>query len=142
MPFIRFAPFLGVLGAGAGGGYLLSNTALFATNQADDSTVVLGPVPSRAQQLSRLQGSTRDQPFDLLIVGGGATGTGCAVDAVTRYDLYEYDRCTLQTCCLDGLVQALMEHAAPSDSYITVSQGAVYAFLTPVAYSWSNCQQQ
>lgn len=23
-------------------------------------------------------------PFDVLVVGGGATGTGCAVDAVTR----------------------------------------------------------
>lgn len=28
--------------------------------------------------------STDDEEFDLLIVGGGATGAGCAVDAATR----------------------------------------------------------
>ena len=28
--------------------------------------------------------STDDEEFDLLIVGGGATGAGCAVDAASR----------------------------------------------------------
>ncbi|XP_043966139.1 glycerol-3-phosphate dehydrogenase, mitochondrial isoform X1 [Gambusia affinis] len=38
-------------------------------------------LPSREAQLSALQ----DTPeFDVLIVGGGATGTGCALDAITR----------------------------------------------------------
>jgi len=41
-------------------------------------------VPGRAEQLRRLREGTRDKPFDVLIVGGGATGTGCALDAATR----------------------------------------------------------
>lgn len=42
-------------------------------------------VPSRKEQLRALASGTKDCPFDVLIVGGGATGTGCAVDAATRY---------------------------------------------------------
>ncbi|KAL1513288.1 hypothetical protein ABEB36_002713 [Hypothenemus hampei] len=38
------------------------------------------PLPSRADQIKSLQ---TDQ-FDILIVGGGATGAGCALDATTR----------------------------------------------------------
>ena len=41
-------------------------------------------VPSRAEQLSKLQQGTLQNPFDVLVIGGGATGTGCAVDATTR----------------------------------------------------------
>lgn len=37
-------------------------------------------LPSRKQQLQSL---TCDQ-FDVLIIGGGATGAGCALDSVTR----------------------------------------------------------
>lgn len=42
-------------------------------------------VPSREQQLQKLASGTLSNPHDVLIIGGGATGTGCAVDAVTRY---------------------------------------------------------
>lgn len=42
------------------------------------------PLPSRAEQITSLKRSTKDSPFDLLIIGGGATGTGVALDAVTR----------------------------------------------------------
>ena len=45
----------------------------------------LDKVPSRAEQLRKLADGTAHNPFDVLIVGGGATGTGCALDAVTRY---------------------------------------------------------
>ncbi|XP_008422501.1 glycerol-3-phosphate dehydrogenase, mitochondrial isoform X2 [Poecilia reticulata] len=38
-------------------------------------------LPSREAQLAALQDTTE---FDVLIVGGGATGAGCALDAVTR----------------------------------------------------------
>nr|XP_033471867.1 glycerol-3-phosphate dehydrogenase, mitochondrial isoform X1 [Epinephelus lanceolatus] len=38
-------------------------------------------LPSRQAQLARLQNT---EEFDVLIVGGGATGAGCALDAVTR----------------------------------------------------------
>lgn len=37
--------------------------------------------PSRQEMLNRLK---TEKEFDLLIVGGGATGTGTAVDAATR----------------------------------------------------------
>ncbi|KAJ3185929.1 mitochondrial glycerol-3-phosphate dehydrogenase [Gaertneriomyces sp. JEL0708] len=49
--------------------------------------------PSRAEQINALKGLPKDAPagaigpggeFDLIIVGGGATGSGCAVDASTR----------------------------------------------------------
>ncbi|CAI5709485.1 unnamed protein product [Hyaloperonospora brassicae] len=46
----------------------------------DGSTVVPYEPPTRAAQLARLQ---TDQ-FDVLIIGAGATGTGCALDAATR----------------------------------------------------------
>ncbi|KAK7462260.1 mitochondrial glycerol-3-phosphate dehydrogenase [Stygiomarasmius scandens] len=41
--------------------------------------------PSRAQQITRLSSSVdAGEEFDLLIVGGGATGSGVAVDAASR----------------------------------------------------------
>ena len=44
----------------------------------------LDKIPSRADQLAKLAHGTERDPFDVLIIGGGATGTGCAVDAITR----------------------------------------------------------
>ncbi|GAB4813967.1 hypothetical protein N2152v2_001013 [Parachlorella kessleri] len=44
----------------------------------------LDQVPARREQLRRLAEGTPNSPYDVLIVGGGATGTGCAVDAATR----------------------------------------------------------
>ncbi|KAL4608937.1 glycerol-3-phosphate dehydrogenase, mitochondrial-like [Arapaima gigas] len=38
-------------------------------------------LPSRQAQLSALQDT---EEFDILVIGGGATGSGCALDAVTR----------------------------------------------------------
>ena len=46
----------------------------------DGSTVLPYEVPSRSTQVSRL----RSEPFDVLVIGGGATGAGCALDAATR----------------------------------------------------------
>ena len=40
--------------------------------------------PPRQEHITRLAQGTRDNPFDVLIIGGGATGTGCALDAATR----------------------------------------------------------
>lgn len=40
--------------------------------------------PSRQDLLARLKSSTPTNPFDLLIIGGGATGSGCALDAASR----------------------------------------------------------
>ncbi|TVY67723.1 Glycerol-3-phosphate dehydrogenase [Fusarium oxysporum f. sp. cubense] len=39
---------------------------------------------TRASQLAELRRSGEDTEYDLLIIGGGATGTGIAVDAITR----------------------------------------------------------
>ncbi|WCJ19272.1 Glycerol-3-phosphate dehydrogenase SDP6 mitochondrial [Euphorbia peplus] len=41
-------------------------------------------IPSRASQESALIGATAANPLDVLVIGGGATGTGAALDAVTR----------------------------------------------------------
>lgn len=38
-------------------------------------------LPTRQAQLAKLKNT---EEFDILIVGGGATGAGCALDAVTR----------------------------------------------------------
>ncbi|TDH73116.1 hypothetical protein CCR75_000582 [Bremia lactucae] len=46
----------------------------------DGSTISPYETPTRAAQLQRLK---REQ-FDVLVIGGGATGSGCALDAATR----------------------------------------------------------
>jgi alkyl hydroperoxide reductase subunit AhpF len=38
------------------------------------------PLPTRAEQLKSL----REEQFDVFVIGGGATGAGCALDAATR----------------------------------------------------------
>lgn len=45
---------------------------------------VTAAVPTRDVQLARLRRASVTNPFDVLIIGGGATGTGCAVDALSR----------------------------------------------------------
>lgn len=41
-------------------------------------------VPSRDVQQSSLIGASSANPLDILVIGGGATGCGVALDAVTR----------------------------------------------------------
>eukprot|EP00549_Striatella_unipunctata_P018835 CAMPEP_0118703852 /NCGR_PEP_ID=MMETSP0800-20121206/18846_1 /TAXON_ID=210618 ORGANISM="Striatella unipunctata, Strain CCMP2910" /NCGR_SAMPLE_ID=MMETSP0800 /ASSEMBLY_ACC=CAM_ASM_000638 /LENGTH=633 /DNA_ID=CAMNT_0006605549 /DNA_START=117 /DNA_END=2020 /DNA_ORIENTATION=- len=50
-----------------------------------------GGIPSRSEQLKRLQ--KNDHVYDVLVVGGGATGAGIALDAATRGGL--------QVACLE-----------------------------------------
>ncbi|KAJ3809456.1 DAO-domain-containing protein [Lentinula aff. lateritia] len=40
--------------------------------------------PSRFDNIQRLKTSSQQEPFDLLIIGGGATGAGAALDAASR----------------------------------------------------------
>eukprot|EP00882_Tetradesmus_deserticola_P026837 GHRQ01029646.1.p1 GENE.GHRQ01029646.1~~GHRQ01029646.1.p1 ORF type:complete len:222 (+),score=58.90 GHRQ01029646.1:483-1148(+) len=76
----RLAPWLGALGLGAGGGIILNSTK----EQEGEHIVLAASVPSRQQQVAALSTSRPNQPFDLLVIGGGATGSGIAVDAATR----------------------------------------------------------
>ena len=41
-------------------------------------------VPSRSAQESVLIGASASNPLDVLVIGGGATGSGVALDAATR----------------------------------------------------------
>lgn len=45
---------------------------------------VSAALPGRSAQLAHLRQADATKPFDVLIIGGGATGTGCAVDALSR----------------------------------------------------------
>lgn len=49
--------------------------------EADLKVPYPNELPSRAAQLAALRDT---EEFDVLVVGGGATGAGCALDAVTR----------------------------------------------------------
>lgn len=88
MVFARFAPLVGYgcLFIGAGGGYLAATkqTVWAKSTGPSEYGLLSGGVPTRPQQLARLRDSTREAPWDILIVGGGATGTGTALDAATR----------------------------------------------------------
>jgi len=71
---------------------LAAGTATVTQAEAEKSPAEEGPthfdysgsVPSRKEQLAKLRLGTKDKPFDMLVIGGGATGTGIAVDAVSR----------------------------------------------------------
>lgn len=80
---------LAVGGAAAvsGAGYLIANKPQlsFGGSQPIEFQPSFSEVvPSRAQQLEKLRKSSELKPFDLLIIGGGSTGAGTAVDAATR----------------------------------------------------------
>ena len=55
------------------------------TSVVSNPREVPGPegLPSRAEQVRRLQNS-KQTPYDVLIIGGGATGAGCALDGAAR----------------------------------------------------------
>ncbi|KAG8651130.1 glycerol-3-phosphate dehydrogenase SDP6, mitochondrial [Manihot esculenta] len=53
----------------------------FIRQKITDPNAVL---PSRASQESVLTGASPANPLDILVIGGGATGSGVALDAVTR----------------------------------------------------------
>jgi glycerol-3-phosphate dehydrogenase len=76
------------LGLGAAGGFAVSTSIvsdMLALDRNHPPTLTNPhPVPSRGEQLRRLSATTASTPFDVLVIGGGATGTGCALDAVTR----------------------------------------------------------
>jgi len=69
------------LGGGAAAGYLLLQRQRREHVKRDVSdTRPRGPLPSRAEQLEKL----KTEQLDVLVIGGGATGSGCALDAASR----------------------------------------------------------
>lgn len=65
--------------------YAKRDPGLNFTSVLSDPKEKEGPtknIPSRAEQLRRLQ--DKEVVYDVLIIGGGATGAGCALDAATR----------------------------------------------------------
>jgi glycerol-3-phosphate dehydrogenase len=61
----------------------LRDVGLSWTSVISDPKEVPGPegIPSRSNQVQRLQSGVE---YDVLIIGGGATGAGCALDAAAR----------------------------------------------------------
>lgn len=77
-----------------GGGFYLSYSRKPHLKQPlvdlrrDDAGRIVTPtfptIRSRAEQLAELRKHNGDEEYDLLVIGGGATGTGIALDAATR----------------------------------------------------------
>jgi glycerol-3-phosphate dehydrogenase len=85
-------PLLTAGGLVAGG--LAAATAVSLTTGGSGTPTRALPdvVPTRQQQWARLRDNGPDNPYDVLIIGGGATGTGCAVDAATRQAVVRAER--------------------------------------------------
>ena len=65
---------------------------------------VPGPtgIPSRAEQLRKLKAKgTVYQPYDVLVIGGGATGAGIAFDAATRTNSATGESNVLSVACIE-----------------------------------------
>ncbi|XP_022870028.1 glycerol-3-phosphate dehydrogenase SDP6, mitochondrial-like [Olea europaea var. sylvestris] len=87
---------LGAIAATSGAVYytLLGNTSISSSDRGGGGSVLtaikqkiadpFAVVPSRDVQESALMGSSSANPLDILVVGGGATGCGVALDATTR----------------------------------------------------------
>ncbi|XP_044509283.1 glycerol-3-phosphate dehydrogenase SDP6, mitochondrial-like isoform X2 [Mangifera indica] len=83
-----------VIAAAAGGTAIILSTPFLSGNDRGTSTSLdvirrqindaNGVVPSRAVQESSLIGAHSSNPLDILVIGGGATGSGVALDAATR----------------------------------------------------------
>ena len=69
--------------------YAWNRSRKFEMNTLDAKKAMAWKSPSRAELMQRLQG---EPTFDVLIIGAGATGTGCALDAAQR---------GLKTLCVD-----------------------------------------
>ena len=54
------------------------------TKAVKDTTSRLRGFFSGSKDAEQATGNAQDEPFDLLVIGAGATGTGIALDAATR----------------------------------------------------------
>ncbi|KNC77028.1 hypothetical protein SARC_10500 [Sphaeroforma arctica JP610] len=85
MPALRKIAKYGMYGTGAVavGASVALGMGLLKKESSDDVTeefVTSKTVTSREQSIKQL----KERKFDVLVVGGGATGSGCALDATTR----------------------------------------------------------
>jgi len=60
--------------------YMLPGRSKRTGSTTSHRTRPTAPLPTRAAQLASL----RSEQFDVLVIGGGATGSGCSLDAATR----------------------------------------------------------
>jgi len=70
----------------------VDDESLPSTLPRDPWRVASTPLPTRRQMMDDLK-TQKKHKFDVLIIGGGATGAGCALDAATR---------GLSACALEG----------------------------------------
>ncbi|XP_023288384.1 glycerol-3-phosphate dehydrogenase, mitochondrial [Orussus abietinus] len=75
-----FAAGASAVGAGAITSYLLGCDSIVLAENATKARPPKRPLPSREEQVKTL----KSNDYDVLIIGGGATGSGCALDACTR----------------------------------------------------------
>ena len=68
------------------------------------------PLPTRADQLASL----RTEQFDVLVIGGGATGSGCALD---RFELLRQKFCQHLHCALDSATRGLKTAMVELDDF-------------------------
>jgi len=62
---------------------------------------VSGPagIPSRCSQIKNLKSSSKNEQYDVLVIGGGATGAGIAFDAATRTT--DGESANLRVACIE-----------------------------------------
>lgn len=63
--------------------------------EAELKVIYADELPSRQAQLAALKNT---EEFDVLVVGGGATGAGCALDSVTRSKINVYGSYSFLGC--------------------------------------------
>lgn len=81
----RLLPILGGAGSAALAGWSLWRPDTASADAANTGRELsVDNVPSRTEQYQRLMASKMENPFDVLVIGGGATGAGCTFDAQTR----------------------------------------------------------
>lgn len=79
-----------LLGVGAGAAFLADFGMAEDISPQDEEAqeriklMLHEKLPERPSRVQQVLTGTHDDPFDVFIIGGGATGTGCAVDAVSR----------------------------------------------------------
>lgn len=87
-------------------------------------------LPSRDEQIKSLQ----TESFDVLIIGGGASGSGCALDAVTRGMIHSACDCDLHLCCLFPLFPLL---PSPTHQYHQHTNQSNFC-LTPTSFLYKS----